>query len=118
VTTVSNKTKEWSAADLTFGVSYEADIDGVIDALEVLCEEIYNDEEYGNLVISTPQILGVESLGESSVDVRLVIKTLPGMQAKVAREFRRLVKNRFDDENIEIPYPHVVTIKKLDVSAQ
>ena len=116
VTTVSNKTKDWSAADLTFGVSYGADIDYVIDTLEILCEEISNDDNYGNLVMGTPQILGVESLGESSVDVRLVIKTLPGMHSKVAREFRRLVKKRFDDESIEIPYPHLVTIKKLDVS--
>ncbi|MCP4229276.1 MAG: mechanosensitive ion channel family protein [bacterium] len=116
VTTVSNKTKDWSAADLTFRVSYGADIDYVIDRLEVLCEEIHNDEKYGNLVIGKPQILGVESLGESSIDVRLVIKTLPGMQSKVAREFRRMVKKRFDDESIEIPYPHLVTIKKMDVS--
>jgi len=116
ITTVSNKTKDWSAADLTFGVSYDADIDYVIDTLEVLCEEISNDEKYGNLVIGVPQILGVETLGESSVDVRLVIKTLPGMQSKVAREYRRRVKIRFDKENIEIPYPHLVTIKKMDVS--
>ncbi len=116
VTTVSNKTKDWSAADLTFGVSYDADIDFVIDTLEILNEEISNDDQYGGLIIGTPQILGVEALGESSVDVRLVIKTLPGMQFKVAREYRRRVKKRFDEENIEIPYPHLVTIKKMDVS--
>ena len=37
----------------------------------------------------------------------MTAKTLPLKQWDVARELRRLIKNRFDAEGIEIPYPHL-----------
>ena len=52
------------------------------------------------------QHAGVQSLGDSSVDVRIFFKTLPDEKWKVARELRRRIKNRFDEEGIEIPFPH------------
>ena len=52
-------------------------------------------------------MLGIESLGDSAVTVRMTVKTLPLKQWDVARELRRLVKRRFDQEGIEIPYPHL-----------
>ena len=49
---------------------------------------------------------GVQSLSDSSVDIRIFFKTLPDRQWTVARELRRRIKNRFDEEGIEIPFPH------------
>jgi small conductance mechanosensitive channel len=34
------------------------------------------------------------------------IKTMPSKQWMVGREFNRRVKKRFDEEGIEIPFPH------------
>jgi small conductance mechanosensitive channel len=39
------------------------------------------------------------------VVIRTLLRTQPGSQWNVAREFRRRIKNRFDREGIEIPYP-------------
>ena len=44
-------------------------------------------------------------LGDSAVVIRSLIRTQPGSQHNAAREFRRRMKNRFDRERIEIPYP-------------
>ncbi|MCA9396965.1 MAG: mechanosensitive ion channel family protein, partial [Candidatus Omnitrophica bacterium] len=52
------------------------------------------------------EMLGVEEFADSQVTLRLRIKTLPIKQWEVAREFRRRVKNRFDELGIEIPFPH------------
>ena len=42
-----------------------------------------------------------------AVVVRIVANTLPLKQWDVARELRRRIKNSFDEEGIEIPYPHM-----------
>jgi small conductance mechanosensitive channel len=51
------------------------------------------------------EVPGIESLGDSSIQIRSLIRTQPGSQWNAAREFRRRLKNRFDREGIEIPFP-------------
>lgn len=51
-------------------------------------------------------MLGVDGFGDSSVNLKFTIKTIPIKQWEVAREFRRRLKNRFDALGIEIPFPH------------
>ena len=50
-------------------------------------------------------VQGVEELGELGVVIRTLLRTVPGAQWEVAREFRRRIKNRLDAEKIEIPFP-------------
>ena len=47
---------------------------------------------------------GVEMLAADSVNLRVMIKTLPMEQWAVARELRQRIKARFDHEGIEIPF--------------
>ena len=51
-------------------------------------------------------VAGVTALADSSVNIRVVIKTTPGDQWGVGRAYNRLVKMRFDSAGIEIPFPH------------
>ena len=50
--------------------------------------------------------MGVQELADSAVIIRSRIKTEPIMQWSVKREFLRRVKKRFDQEGIELPFPH------------
>jgi small-conductance mechanosensitive channel len=52
------------------------------------------------------EVLGVEEFGDSAVVIRVRFTTVPIQQWAVAREFRRRVKNAFDERGIEIPFPH------------
>jgi small-conductance mechanosensitive channel len=107
ITRVSNLTKTWSRAVIDVGVAYREDVDRVLSTLRHLGDEFHANPEWGQLLLEPPQVLGIESLGESSVTVRMTAKTLPLKQWDVARELRRLIKRRFDQEGIEIPYPHL-----------
>jgi len=51
-------------------------------------------------------MFGVDSFQDSAVNIKFRIKTLPIKQWEVAREFRRRLKNKFDEIGIEIPFPH------------
>lgn len=107
ITRVSNLTKAWSRSMLDIRVAYKEDIDRVIAVLRRLGEEIAADPQWGHLIIDKPETLGVQNFTESAVIIRMITKTLPLKQWEVGRELRRRIKKRFDEEKIEIPYPHV-----------
>lgn len=106
ITTVSNYSHGWSRASFEIGVAYKENVDRVIDVLKRLCDEICLDETFGPLIIDQPEMLGVDSLGDSSVNIKFVLKTKPMKQWDVKREMLRRIKNKFDQLGIEIPFPH------------
>jgi small-conductance mechanosensitive channel len=105
VTRVGNMSQNWSRAVLDIGVAYDSDIARVREVMGDEAQALHRDEAWGELLLEAPEVWGVESLGDSSVVVRLVLKTLPGEQWGVSRELRERIKKRFDAEGIAIPFP-------------
>jgi small conductance mechanosensitive channel len=103
---VSNCSKEWARSVLDIGISYGEDLDRIIDVLSRIGKEMEADEGFKEALLEPIQILGVERFGESQLVVRMVVKTAPLKQWEVSRELRKRIKNRFDEEGIQIPYPH------------
>jgi small-conductance mechanosensitive channel len=102
---VSNLTKNWSRAMVDLGVAYEEDIGRVMAALGRIGHDLYQDEEFAPLLLEEPTVTGVEALGDWAVTVRIMAKTKPGKQWAVARALRRRIKESFEREGIEMPYP-------------
>jgi len=102
---VSNRTKDWSRAVLNLGVAYEEDIGRAMTALGKIGHDFYQDEEFAPLLLEEPTVTGVEALGDWAMMIRIMAKTEPGKQWDVARELRRRVKESFEQEGIEMPYP-------------
>jgi moderate conductance mechanosensitive channel len=107
ISRVSNMTKNWSRAVLDIGVAYKENVDRVMDVLRDVGRELRTDPEWAPLILEDCEVLGVDSFADSAVVIRMNAKTLPLKQFPVARELRRRIKNRFDAEGIEIPFPHV-----------
>jgi small conductance mechanosensitive channel len=57
------------------------------------------------MLLEKPTAIGPLEFGDSAVTVRLMVKTRAGQQWGVGRELRRRIKEAFDREGIEIPYP-------------
>jgi small conductance mechanosensitive channel len=106
ISTVTNMTKEWSRAVLDIGVAYKEDYDQVVAILREVAEGMQNDTEYGPMILEPLEVLGLDSFGDSSVNIKVMFKTAPIKQWMVAREFRRRIKKAFDEKGIEIPFPH------------
>lgn len=103
---VTNMTKEWSACVLNIGVAYKEDIGHVIDVLKRVGDEMYNDEKFRPMLLGPLDIKGVDDLADSAVMIKVSFRTKPIKQWDVGRELRRRVKDTFDREGIEIPFPH------------
>jgi small conductance mechanosensitive channel len=77
--------------------------------MEVLREigaEMNRDAQFRRLLLEPLEIAGVDAFADSAVIIKARFKTRPVKQWDVAREFNRRLKNRFDELDIEIPFPH------------
>ena len=101
-----NKSLGFARAIVTVGLSYEQDVERALGVLgEVATQWAETDAAKAVLLEEAPQVQGVMALGESSVDARVIAKVRPGEQFEAERTLRRLIKDRFDAEGIEIPFP-------------
>jgi small-conductance mechanosensitive channel len=103
---VTNMTKEWSRVVLDVGVAYKENVDHVMEVLVETGKDLYEDPAFRPLIMEPLEILGVDNFGDSSVDIKVMMKTLPLKQWAVGRELRRRIKKTFDEKGIEIPFPH------------
>ncbi|WP_404472125.1 mechanosensitive channel protein [Vreelandella venusta] len=106
VDTVSNYMREYGNHVGEYGIGYNESIDEAIEQLKLAFEDLQASEEHGNKLLAELTVAGVTALADSSVNIRVVIKTTPGDQWSVGRAYNRLVKLRFDAAGIEIPFPH------------
>lgn len=106
IATLANMTKEWSAIVLDIGVAYKEDVDRVSGVMERVGEEMRAEAALGASMIAPIEILGLDNFADSALVIRARLKTRPGEQWAVGREYRRRLKIAFDAAGIEIPFPH------------
>ncbi|MGM0701997.1 MAG: mechanosensitive ion channel domain-containing protein [Pseudomonadota bacterium] len=106
VDTVSNYMREFGNHVGEYGIAYRESIDEAIEQLKLAFEDLKASEEHGYKLLEPLNVAGVIALADSSVNIRVIIKTTPGDQWAVGRAYNRLVKLRFDEAGIEIPFPH------------
>jgi small conductance mechanosensitive channel len=104
---VGNKSQDWSRCVIDVGVAYSSDLAIVTTTLQRTLDELAEDEQFAGRILERPQVLGVENLGDSSIDLRVIITTAPAQQWSIAREARRRIKEAFDKVGIEIPFPQM-----------
>ena len=102
---VSNSTRGWARAVVDMAVAYKENVDSVIHVMRDVAAALWEDPAWKGQLLEKPAVWGIEQLADSAVNLRIVAATQPGKQWDVARELRRRLKNRFDAEGIEIPFP-------------
>ena len=106
ITTLSNRTKGWSAYVMDIGVAYKEDTDKVAEIMKAIGEEMQGDTIYGPKILEPIEVFGVDQFGDSAVIIKARLKTVPIQQWFVGREYLRRLKKAFDAKKIEIPFPH------------
>jgi len=112
---VGNMSQNWSRAVVDVNVAYHEDLVRVQQVLRDVAHDLWEDEDYRDVVIEEPEVTGVEVFGPDSVTLRVLLKTAPMEQWGVARALRQRVKARFDHEGITIPLPQRVVWHREDL---
>lgn len=115
---VTNMTKEYSRYVFDIGVAYREDVDEVVKVVKQVDEELRNDPELGKDILEPIEILGLDQFADSAVVIKARTKTKPIRQWAVGREFNRRLKKKFDELDIEIPFPHVTLYMGQDKSGE
>ncbi|MGE0267065.1 MAG: mechanosensitive ion channel family protein [Candidatus Omnitrophota bacterium] len=107
ITVVTNMTKEYSRYVFDIGVAYRENVDEVIEVIKEVDTELRQDPEFKKDILAPIEILGLDKFDTSAVIIKARTTTKPIRQWAVGREFNKRLKKRFDEKNIEIPFPHV-----------
>jgi small-conductance mechanosensitive channel len=102
----TNMTKKYSRVNLNVSVSYGENLKHVIDIINKICQEMAEDPKWKDDFITTPSVLRVDKLGDSGIDIKILGDTKPAKQWAIMGELRLRLKDTFDKEGIEIPWPH------------
>jgi moderate conductance mechanosensitive channel len=111
---VTNMTKEYSYYVFDIGVAYREDTDEVTTVIEAVGKDLQKDPNYKDDILAPLEVVGLDKLADSAVVIKARLKTKPIKQWRVGREFNRRLKKRFDELNIEIPFPHVTVYPGKD----
>lgn len=102
---VGNKTQLWARAVIDFDIDYHADHEEAGRVIKETADRLWREGRPGVRILEEPELWGVESLGDSSVVIRLAVKCAPAEQWKLARALRGEVKKSLDEAGIGIPFP-------------
>ncbi len=105
ITDISNLTREFSYYVLSVSVSYKEDTDNVVEVLKELGEQLMQEEPYHSAILAPLEVMGVDQLGHDSVVIKARFKTVPSKQWLVGREMNRRIKKRFQEADIQMPFP-------------
>lgn len=105
---VINYSKSYTFAVVEVGVAYASNLDHVYRVIEETGERLKATHID---VLDKTVVQGLASFGASELLIRTVTRVKPGRHQQVARDLRKLLKEAFDREGIEIPFSqHVVTL--------
>jgi len=114
VTTITNATRDFNNAEFAITVSYGENVDHVCAVLTDIGRDMRAEPAWGAMMRDNLQVFGLDKFGEQGMVISGQIRTGPGQNAAVRREFYRRVQRRFADEGIAIPFGQQ-TVFKLEM---
>lgn len=102
----ANMGRDWARINLDVSVAYKENLDEVIRVINDVCLDLKDDAAWGEDLLTVPHVERVNDLGDSGIDIKILADTKPLRQWALTGELRKRLKDRFDIEGIEIPWPH------------
>ncbi len=100
ITTVANLSIGYSIATVNVSVDFSANPDQVLKLLTSIANDIRNSEEFRQLFVADPQILGVDAIKGSELIFPVIFKTVATKQYGPIREFRRRVRLALEQNHL------------------
>ncbi len=102
---VKNLTRSWSRVNFTVDVAYQTNPEKALSVLKQTAQGLYDDPQWHDKILDPPDVLGIDNVSHSGLSISTWIKTAPGQQWSVGREFRFRVRKALEENGIEIGVP-------------
>ena len=107
VDAVSNFMRGFGYHVAEIGIAYRENVDEAKAVMHAAFDELCQNPEIGPAITAPLDWHGLTAFGNSAITLRARIKTLPGQQWAAGRAYNAIIKRRFDEAGIEIPFPHM-----------
>jgi small-conductance mechanosensitive channel len=107
---IHNRTKSFSFAVFTISVSHGADAIAALDLMKTTGDELKAEDSFAPFILSPIEVVGVDQLTDAGVTLKARIKTAPGKQWMVQREYLRRIKLAFDAADIDLAAKQTVLV--------
>jgi small conductance mechanosensitive channel len=97
---VGNKSQQWARAVVDIPIAAGADIERAQQVIKQTADALALEDVWSARILAAPEVWGVESITLDAVTLRLVVKTAPSEQWRVARELRARIKPALDAAGI------------------
>ncbi|HEX6979585.1 MAG TPA: mechanosensitive ion channel domain-containing protein [Alphaproteobacteria bacterium] len=115
VQTISNRTKDFAYAVFRIRVAYGSDVEKVQRVMREVAGRLRANPEFGPMILDDLELHGVDNFTDSAIIVLGRIKVMPARQWTIMRNYNLLLKEAFDREGIEMPFPQrVVRVVRPD----
>lgn len=104
---VTNFSVNNSLAVVDVSVAYEADVEKAMDIITNTMKELKHVD-----LAKEPEVLGVQLMNATGITIRVIAECRPNMHHAIARLMNKEMKEAFDRNGIEIPYPRMVTYQR------
>ena len=98
---ISNSTKMFSYAVFEFPLDHNNDITKALDVMKAVGDAVRADPAFAGVILAPIDIAGVDKVSESGVLLKARMRTTPGKQWSVQREYLRRIRLAFEREGIE-----------------
>jgi len=105
---VSNKSRGWARAIVDVRVAYGEDVTRLREILDDVFEQVRLDETSREWIHEGPSVLGIETLSDYALVVRVVADTRPSKRWDTERALRERITRRLDAEGFRMPIPPTV----------
>lgn len=100
ISQVANLSRDWGQVFVDIAVASQGSSDEALAGLERVSTELRNDPAWSPVLVDGPRVLGIETFGPAGTTLRLQLRAVPGRQDDAARELRRRIQIRFEQDHI------------------
>ncbi|MEM1268620.1 MAG: mechanosensitive ion channel family protein [Bacteroidota bacterium] len=112
----SNKSLGFMRAIVEVNVPYESDVDALLEILRHEADE-WAEEFRAVMLEDAPTVQSVTQLGDSTVQLRVFVKVLPGEQFAAEHSLRKRLKLAFDKAGVPPPHQRRVMVTDVERAA-
>ena len=105
---VINYSRGWTLAVVEMSVAYESDLRQAMRVIDEASAQL--PTLLPGKAIEVPKVMGIETIDESCLRVRIEVKVSPGCHYEVKRMLHLLLVESFNAHKLEIPYPKSVEL--------
>ncbi|KZC93936.1 mechanosensitive ion channel family protein [Clavibacter tessellarius] len=114
---VGNMSQGWARVVIDLAVPYDTDVQAVQERMLATATELATTPKWRSRIVEKPELWGIESIAESAVVIRIVVKTRSNARDDVSRELRGRLKAALDRMDVTLPSLSAVVLTGFDSAA-